>query len=103
MVSKEEIEHVAKLMRIEIDDHLVHIDRVQKMIAYFDILDKANVESEELIVREQTLDNLREDKYIPYEEKLIEKLKNYKDSYVRAPKMVWFGPGNFCFKVYWEY
>lgn len=88
MVSKEEIEHVAKLMRIEIDDHLVHIDRVQKMIAYFDILDKANVESEELIVREQTLDNLREDKYIPYEEKLIEYLKNYKDSYIRAPKMV---------------
>ena len=51
MVSKEEIEHVAKLMRIEIDDHVVHIDRIQKMIAYFDILDKANVESEELIVR----------------------------------------------------
>ena len=70
------------------DDHVVHIDRVQKMIAYFDILDKANVESEELIVREQTLDNLREDKYIPYEEKLIEKLKHNKDSYVRAPKMV---------------
>jgi len=88
MVSKEEIERVAKLMRIEIDDHVIHIDRVQKMIAYFDILDKANVESEELIVREQTLDNLREDKYIPYEEKLIENLKNYKDSYVRAPKMV---------------
>ena len=88
MVSKEEIEHVAKLMRIEIDDHVVHIDRVQKMIAYFDILDKANVESEELIVREQTLDNLREDKHIPYEEKLIENLKNYKKSYIRAPKMV---------------
>ncbi len=88
MVSKEEIEHVAKLMRIEVDDHIVHIDRVQKMIAYFDILDKANVESEELIVREQTLDNLREDKHIPYEEKLIENLKNYKKSYIRAPKMV---------------
>ena len=88
MVSKEEIEHVAKLMRIEIDEHVIHIDRVQKMIAYFDILDKANVESEELIVREQTLDNLREDKYIPYEGKLIENLKNYKDSYVRAPKMI---------------
>jgi aspartyl-tRNA(Asn)/glutamyl-tRNA(Gln) amidotransferase subunit C len=88
LVSKEEIEQVAKLMRIEVDDHVVHIDRVQKMIAYFDILDKANVESEELIVREQTIDNLREDKYIPYEEKLIEHLKNYKKSYVRAPKMV---------------
>src|SRR3972149_2387492 len=33
MVSKEEIEHVAKLMRIEIDDHVVHIDRIQKFIS----------------------------------------------------------------------
>ena len=88
MVTKEEIEHVAKLMRIEVDDHIVHIDRVQKMIDYFDILDKAGVESEELIVQEQTVDNLREDKYIPYDEKLIDTLKNYKGSYVRAPKMV---------------
>jgi aspartyl-tRNA(Asn)/glutamyl-tRNA(Gln) amidotransferase subunit C len=88
MVSIEEIEHVAKLMRIEVDDHVVHIDRVQKMIAYFDILDEANVESEELIVQEQTMDNLREDKYIPYETNLIKNLKNYKKSFVKAPKMV---------------
>ncbi len=88
MVSKEEIEHVAKLMRIEVDDHVVHIDRVQKMIAYFDILDKANVESEELIVKDQTVKNLREDVYIPYDDNLLKHLKNYKDSYIRAPKMV---------------
>ena len=88
MVTKEEIEHVAKLMRIEVDDHVVHIDRVQKMIAYFDILDEANVEFEELIVREQTIDNLREDKHIPYDGTIIEHLKNYKEFYVKAPKMV---------------
>ena len=88
MVSKEEIERVAKLMRIEVDDHVVHIDRVQKMIEYFDILDKAGIESEELIVQEQTIENLREDKYVPYEEKLIEKLKNYKVTFGRAPKMI---------------
>jgi aspartyl-tRNA(Asn)/glutamyl-tRNA(Gln) amidotransferase subunit C len=88
LVSKEEIDRVAKLMRIEIDEHVVHIDRVQKMIEYFDILDKAGLESEELIVQEQKFEDLREDKYIPYNEKLIDKLKNYKNSYVRAPKMV---------------
>ncbi len=88
MISREEIEYVAKLMRIEIDDHVVHIDRVQKMIAYFDILDKANVESEELIVKDQTVKNLREDSYIPYDDNLLKYLKNYKDSYIRAPKMV---------------
>lgn len=87
MVSKEEIEHIAKLMRIEIDDHVVHIDRVQKIISYFDILDKANVESEELDVKEQAIEELRDDKYIPYDEKLIQSLKNYKGSYIRAPKM----------------
>ena len=88
MVSKEEIENVAKLMRIELDDHIVHVDRVQKMIEYFDILDKAGVESEEFDVQEKSITKLREDKYIPYDEKLIEALKNYKENYVRAPKMV---------------
>lgn len=100
MVSKEEIEHVAKLMRIEIDDHMVHIDRVQKMIAYFDILDKANVESEELVVMEQTIDSLRDDKFIPYDEKLIENLKNYKGAYIRAPKLIWFDSWDIYSKVY---
>ena len=88
MVSKEEIEKVAKLMRIEIDDHVVHIDRVQKMIEYFDILDKAGIETQELIVQEQKIENLREDKFIPYKDKLIDKIKNYKGTYVKAPKMV---------------
>jgi len=88
LVTIEEIEHVAKLMRIEVDDHVVHIDRVQKMIEYFDILDKAGIESQELIVQEQSFENLRKDEYIPYQEKLIDKLKNYKGIYVKAPKMV---------------
>jgi len=88
MVSKEEVERVAKLMKIDLDDHLVHVDRVQKMIEYFNILDKAGVESEELIVQEKSINALREDKYIPYDEKLIKKLKNFRDNYIRAPKMV---------------
>jgi len=87
MVSKEEVERVAKLMKIDLDDHLVHVDRVQKMIEYFNILDEAGVESEELIVQEKSISALREDKYIPYDEKLIKKLKNFRDNYIRAPKM----------------
>ena len=87
MVSREEIEHVAKLMRIEIDDPTIY-ERVDKMIGYFDILDSAGVESEEISVREIPINNLREDKYIPFDEKLIEKLNSYKGTYVRAPKMV---------------
>ena len=87
MVSREEINHVAKLMRIEIDDPTIY-ERVDKMIGYFDILDSAGVESEEISVREISITNLREDKYIPFDEKLIEKLNSYKGTYVRAPKMV---------------
>jgi aspartyl-tRNA(Asn)/glutamyl-tRNA(Gln) amidotransferase subunit C len=88
LVSKEEIEKVAKLMRIELDDHIVHIDHVQKMIEYFDILDKADVEAGEANFTKISLKDLREDKHIPYDEKLIDKLKKYKGTYIRAPKMV---------------
>jgi aspartyl-tRNA(Asn)/glutamyl-tRNA(Gln) amidotransferase subunit C len=87
MAYREEIEYVAKLMRIEIDDPTIY-ESVDKMIGYFDILDSAGVESEEIAVREIPISNLREDKYIPSDEKLIEKLNHYKGTYVRAPKMV---------------
>ena len=87
MVSHEEIQHVAKLMRIELDDPTIY-ERVDKMIGYFDILDSAGVESEEISFTEIALSELREDKHIPFNEKLIEKLNHYKGTYVRAPKMV---------------
>ncbi len=87
MVSEEEIEHVSKLMKIDIDDHKEYVDKVQSMIDYFDVLDSADVESEEISMQEISISNLRDDKYIPYDEKLIKKLNNYKGTYVRAPKM----------------
>ena len=46
MVTEEEIETVAKLMRIDIDDHKEYVDKVHAMIDYFDILDSAGVDSE---------------------------------------------------------
>ena len=87
MVTEEEIEHVSKLMKIDIDDHKEYVDKVQAMIDYFDVLDSADVESEEISMHEISISNLRDDKYIPYDEKLINKLNNYKGTYVRAPKM----------------
>lgn len=87
MVTKEEIEKVAKLMRIELDDHEVHVDRIKKMIEYFDILDKAGIEEEDLIVQERPLEHFRDDKHEKYPDQLINKLKNYKGKYVRAPKL----------------
>ena len=87
MVTEEEIAQVAKLMKIELEDHSEHVIRVKKMLEYFDILDKANVESEEIIVQETDMDKLRDDKHIPYDEELLEFLKIYKEKYVKAPKL----------------
>jgi len=87
LVTEEEIARVAKLMKIELEDHSEHVKRVQKMLEYFDILDKANVESEEIIVQETDMDKLRDDRYIQYDEKLLKFLKTYKEKYVKAPKL----------------
>jgi len=67
--------------------HKEYVDKVQTMIDYFDVLDSADVESEEISMQEIPISNLREDKYVPFSEKLIDKLNNYKGTYVRAPKM----------------
>ena len=87
MVTVEEIEHVSKLMKIEVDDHSEYVDKVKKMISYFDILDSAGVESEEITMPEISIESLRKDEFIPFEDKLIEKMNHYKGTYVRAPKM----------------
>lgn len=87
MVTKEDIEHVAKLMRIDIEDTDQYFEQIQKILNYFDMLDKADTESEEIPVHEVQINQLREDKYIQFESKLIDQIKNYKGKYVRAPKM----------------
>mgnify|MGYP006119446007 FL=1 len=87
MVTEEEIEHVSKLMRIDVDDHKEYVEKVNTMISYFDLLDSAGVDSEEITMPEISISNLRKDEYIPFDDKLIEKLNHYKGTYVRAPKM----------------
>ena len=87
MVDEEEIIRVAKLMKIDLEDHTEHVDRVKKMLEYFDILDKIDLSSEEIVSQEKSLDELRKDEFIPNDKKLIESLKNFREHYVRAPKM----------------
>jgi len=87
LVTKEDIEHIAKLMRIDIENSDEYFDRVKKILGYFDILDKADIEGEEVPVQQVTIDELREDKHVGFDDSLIQQLKNYKGSYVRAPKM----------------
>lgn len=87
MVTEDEIKNIAKFMNIEMDDYSAHVDKVKKMIEYFEVLDNARTSEYELILQEQQFENLREDKYIQYKEKLIDKLKNYKGTYFRAPNL----------------
>lgn len=87
MVTKEDIEKIAKLMRIDIDNSDEYFERVQKVLSYFDILDKADIEGEEIPVQQVAISDLREDKHITFEDSLIKQLKNYKGTYIRAPKM----------------
>ena len=87
MVTVEEIEHVSKLMKIDVDDHSEYLEKVKKMISYFDILDSAGVESEEISMPEISIESLRKDEFIPFEDKLIKKMNHYKGTYVHAPKM----------------
>ncbi|CAE6499214.1 MAG: hypothetical protein QXE84_05310 [Candidatus Nitrosotenuis sp.] len=87
MVTKEEIEHIVKLMRIDVDDPGQYFDRIQKILNYFDNLDKADIEDEEIMVQEVTVDELRDDIHVPFDSRLIDQLKNYKGRYIRAPKM----------------
>ena len=88
MVTEEEIEQVAKFMKIDVHNHKEYVEKVHNMIDFFDILDSAGVEAEEITMTDLPLSTLREDKHIPFEDKLIEKLKNFKGTYVRAPKMI---------------
>ena len=74
-------------MKIDLEDHSTHINRVQKMLEYFDILDNANVESEEITVQETDLGKLRVDKHSPYDKNLLKFLKSYQEKYVKAPKL----------------
>ncbi len=87
MITEKEIEHVSRLMRIDVDDHKEYVAKVHAVIEYFDILDSAGVESEEISMPEVSISGLRKDVHVPFDEKLIEKLNHYKGTYVRAPKM----------------
>ena len=87
MVTSEEIQHVSKLMKIDVNDHREYVDKVQSMLDFFDVLDSAGVDSEEISMQEIPISNLRKDEHIPFEDKLIKKLNHCKGTYVRAPKM----------------
>ena len=65
---------VAKLMRIRIDDEKEHVKRVQKILEYFDTLDAANVESENLESNSMSVEDLRDDVHSKFKGSLIDQI-----------------------------
>lgn len=88
MVDRKEIEHLSNLIKIEISDPQKYITQVETILNYFELLDKVEINTNDLLRQELTLDKLREDKFVPFEDKLIDNLKKTKENFVRAPKMV---------------
>ncbi len=91
MIDRKEIEHLSDLIKVELKDPDRYIKQVEQILNYFDRLDKVEFDSEKTLRKEVSIDNLRDDKHVPFQDNgkpLIDKLKKDQNNYIRAPKMV---------------
>ena len=86
MVTDDEINRMAAMMRLEIDDRSEYVEKVQRMLDYFEILDSAGVDDEEIAVHEVSLDRLRADEHIPSKHNLSYAARNER-GHVKAPRL----------------
>lgn len=73
------------MMKIGLEDASAHAGRVQQMLDYFGILDRADTESDQITPREIGLDGLRPDE--ARAARMPGVLHHTRDGYVRAPKI----------------
>ncbi len=88
MVDKKEIEHLADLVKVNLNEPEKYIKQVEQILNYFDRLDKVEFQSDETLGIQITTEDLRDDIHRPYEYSLIEHLKKDQNNFIRAPKMV---------------
>lgn len=90
MVSKEEVKHLAWLARIELDDKEleVYTTQVEQIIGYFDILDKISLEDVQVSQRSVSYTKFRDDVPKESSDNALSVVKNTKERFVKAPKMV---------------
>lgn len=67
MITKDDIEQVASMMRLGIDDQDDYVEKVKSMLEYFDILDSAGIQEEEIMVQHINVSQLREDEHVPHD------------------------------------
>lgn len=87
LITKLDIDNIAKAMRIEINSTDQYIDDIQTVIQYFTMLDNVDVNSIQIELPETNLKNLRNDEHIEYDNKLIYAFKSYKN-FIRSPKLI---------------
>ena len=87
MVTEEEIEAISKLMKIKITDHHEYVDKVHAMLDFFEMLDSAGADDEEVPLRRVPISCLREDRHVAFDGHLVDELKHFRDGYIRAPRM----------------
>ncbi len=88
MVDKKEIEHLGDLVKVDLKEPEKYIKQVEQIIKYFDRLDSVEFNSDDILRRQVDAESLRDDKYIPYSDSLIDHLKKDPNNFIRAPKMV---------------
>ncbi len=90
MVSKEEVKRLAWLARMELTDKEleVYTKQVEEIIDYFNTLDKISLENIKPLKTSIDYTKFREDDIVECKEDTLSVVKNLKDKFVKAPKMV---------------
>ncbi len=88
MVEKKEIEHLADLVKVDLNEPEKYIKQVEQILNYFNKLDHVEFHSDDTLGIQITKDDLRDDVNVPYQDSLIEHLKKDQNNFIRAPKMV---------------
>ncbi len=90
MVSKEEVKHLAWLARMELTDKEleVYTKQVEQIISYLDTLDKISLQEIKPLKTAMDYTKFRADEIVESKEDTLSVVKNAKDRFVKAPKMV---------------
>ena len=90
MVSKEEVKHLAWLARIELTEREleVYTKQFEEIIGYLNILDNIALEDIKPLKNVVDYSNFRDDEVVECKEDTLSVVKNSKDRFVKAPKMV---------------
>lgn len=87
MISSKEIEKIAKLMKIDIDDLEEHVPKIQRMLGYFDHLDSADLSVDLQTPSTVPIDSLRQDVAEPQNRLDTSTLKFGDGEHMRSPKL----------------